>query len=134
VFDYFFHFPESRTRFTRFLEARKIPYQSRDDALGRIVAIPEDLDDAIVDAVECCYESSLQEQESLSSTLDDETSGKTVTALSVQLTGGQTVYASIPAEFMRRLLSVLSPEEIGQIVDAIANAVENPDPRPLCQR
>ncbi len=134
MLDYIFHYSDSLTRFTRFLESRRIPYQSRDDALGLIVAIAEDLDDAIVDAVESYYESLLQEQESLSSTLNGETAGKTSTALSVQMSGGKTVYASIPAEMMRRLLSVLSPEEIGQLVDAIASAVQNPDPRPICQR
>ncbi len=134
MLDYIFHYPDSLTRFTRFLDSRRIPYQSRDDALGLVVAIAEDLDDAIVDAVESCYDTLLQEQEALSSTRDGEAAGKTTTALSVQLSGGQTVYASIPAEVMRRLLSVLSPEEIGRLVDAIASAVENPDPRPICKR
>lgn len=62
------------------------------------------------------------------------TRAKTSTALTVQLAGGQTVYAGIPADMMRRLLSVSSPEEIGHLVDAIATAVENPDLCPICQR
>lgn len=134
MFDYIFHYSESRARFIRFLEAHRVPYQNRDDALGLIVAIPEDLDDPMVDAIERCYESLLQEQESRSQALDDDPSGKTVTALTVQLAGGETVYARIPEEMMRRLLSVLRPEEIGQLVEAIASAVKNPDARPLCQR
>jgi hypothetical protein len=134
MFDYIFHHPASLADFTTFLESRSIPYESRDDALGLVVAIPEDVDDTMLEEVESCYDALQRDQESLLFAAEDKDAGKTSTALTVQLTGGQTVYASIPAEMMRRLLSVLSPEEIGQLVDAIATAVEDPDLRPICQR
>jgi hypothetical protein len=134
MFDYIFHLRDSLANFTTFLETKSVPYESRDDALGLVVAIPEDIDDALLDEIESRYESLQRDQESLLFAEDDEDFGKTSTALTVQLAGGRTVYASIPAEMMRRLLSVLSPEEIGQLVDAIATAVENPDLRPICQR
>jgi hypothetical protein len=134
MFDYIFHHPASLADFTTFLETKSIPYESRDDALGLVVAIPEDIDDTLLDEVESRYEALQRDQESLLFAPEDGSSGKTSTALTVQLAGGRTVYASIPAEMMRRLLSVLSPEEIGQLVDAIATAVENPDLRPICQR
>jgi hypothetical protein len=34
---------------------------------------------------------------------------------------------------MNRLMSVLSPQEIGDLVDAIVSVVEDPDKRPICQ-
>lgn len=134
MYDYVFQHTDSLRAFIRFLESKSISHESRDDVLGRIVAIPEDTDDGILDEVEACYSALQRDEESLLSAQDDKAAGKTSTALTVQLAGGQTVYASIPAEMMRRLLAVLSPEEIGQLVDAIVSAVENPDSRPICQR
>jgi hypothetical protein len=134
MFDYIFHHPESLEAFTKFLQSKSVPHETRADMLGSIVAIAEDIDDAILDEIESSYETLQRSQESMLFAQADEDSGKTSTALTVQLAGGQTVYASIPAEMMRRLLTVLSPEEIGQLVDAIATAVENPDLRPICQR
>ena len=33
-----------------------------------------------------------------------------------------------------RIMEVLSPEEFGSVVNAIVDAVEQPDRRPLCKR
>jgi len=35
---------------------------------------------------------------------------------------------------LNRIVSVISPEEFGVVVDAIADAVENPQPKTYCQR
>jgi hypothetical protein len=135
MLDYIFHHPDSLQHFTKFLQSKSIPHERRDDVLGMVIAIPEDLEDELQEEVETCYESLQQEQESLLFEQEDgEGAGKTRTALTVQLANGETVYASIPADMMRRLLAVLKPEEIGQLVDAIAGAVENPDLRPVCKR
>jgi hypothetical protein len=134
MFDYSFHHPESQTGFTRFLEEKSIPYECQEDMLGRVVAIPEDIDDDVLDEVEACYETLQRNQEALLFSAADNDSGKTSTAVTIELASGQTVYASVPADMMRRLLTVLSPEEIGELVDAIASAVENPDLRPICKR
>jgi hypothetical protein len=59
--------------------------------------------------------------------MGDEDSGRTSTALSVQHPSGQTVCASKLADMMRRVPDVFTPEECGQLVAAIATAVEDPD-------
>ena len=35
---------------------------------------------------------------------------------------------------MQRLLTAISPEELGELVNVIVDAVENPDERSFCQR
>ncbi|MCG7877625.1 MAG: hypothetical protein JAY75_10985 [Candidatus Thiodiazotropha taylori] len=54
--------------------------------------------------------------------------------MNVTLADGRIVQAVIDPKLMQRLLGAVSPRELGEFVDAIAAAVENPDERPLCQR
>ncbi len=35
---------------------------------------------------------------------------------------------------LNRMLEVITADELGQFIDAIVDAVENPDERPFCQR
>lgn len=54
--------------------------------------------------------------------------------VNVTLGNGRVVQAPIDPGLMRRLLAAVSPQELGEFIDAIVAAVENPDDRPLCQR
>ncbi|RDH91229.1 MAG: hypothetical protein DIZ77_03545, partial [endosymbiont of Seepiophila jonesi] len=54
--------------------------------------------------------------------------------VNITLKGGRTVQAAIDPKVMRRLLEVVTAEELGDLVNAIADAVENPDQRSICQR
>jgi hypothetical protein len=134
MLDYVFYYASSLREFTKYLESRSIPFETRDDALGEVVAVPEEIEDATLDEVEICYEGLQRDQEAMLEAQGEGEPGRIHTALTVQLGTGQTVYASVPADLMRRLLTVLRPEEIGQLVDAVAMAVECPDLRPLCRR
>ncbi|MES9991232.1 MAG: hypothetical protein ABW098_04725 [Candidatus Thiodiazotropha sp.] len=57
-----------------------------------------------------------------------------VAGVNVTLRDGRVIQAVIDPGLMRRLLTVVSPQELGEFVDTIVAAVENPDDRPLCQR
>jgi hypothetical protein len=103
--------------------------------LGKVVAVSEDIDDVTLDEVENCYEALQRDQETrLDACMGDGRPGRTRTPLTVQLASGQAVCASVPSHRMRRLLTVYRPEEMGQLVDAIAMAGESPDLRPICRR
>ncbi len=54
--------------------------------------------------------------------------------VNVTLSDGRVVQAAVDPKLMQRLLAVISPEELGELVNAVADAVENPDERPFCQR
>ncbi len=50
----------------------------------------------------------------------------------LHLGDGRQSLARIEPSLMRRVLSVLSPEELGQCVAKIVDAVEHPDDRSIC--
>ena len=47
---------------------------------------------------------------------------------------GTVSYADIDPNLLGRVMGVISPEGLGEIVSAIADAVENPQPKACCQR
>ena len=52
----------------------------------------------------------------------------------VTLKDGTISYADIDSNLLSRVISVISPEELGEMVCAIADAVENPQPKTYCKR
>jgi hypothetical protein len=117
--------------FKAYLEQRGVSYECREDDMGTIVAIPDDLDEVLDDDIDERFESLERAYERrLKQELME--SEKNISAISVNLADGETCYVPIPEEMMNRLMTVLSPQEIGDLVDAIVSVVENPDTRPIC--
>jgi hypothetical protein len=52
----------------------------------------------------------------------------------VNLKDGRTVYAEVRPALLSKVMGAISPEELGELVDAIVQAVEDPDERTFCQR
>ena len=63
MFEYIFLHRELADKFTGELGRLSAPFESRDDQLGYIVAIPEDLDEALVEQVDSLYETLFDESE-----------------------------------------------------------------------
>lgn len=53
--------------------------------------------------------------------------------LVIQLADGRQSLARVEPDMVRRILTVLTPEELGQFVARIADAVEHPDDTPICR-
>jgi hypothetical protein len=117
--------------FTAYLSQQGVGYELREDDMGTIVSIPDDLEADLDDAIDECFESLEREYERRLKAELMETE-KNVTAISVNLSNGDTCYVPVPEEMMKRLMTVLSPQEIGDLVDAIVSVVEDPDTRPIC--
>ena len=137
TFDYICFDDTHAREFRAFLEARGVPYETRADTKDEghlVVSVPDDLDEELDDAVEAEFERLEREYEQRlkQALIAEDQAEKRVTAISVNLSSGETCYVPIPEEMMNRLLSVLSTQEIGDLVDAIVSAVENPDTRPIC--
>ena len=60
----FFHKPLLE-RFLQQLEQHSVPCETRDDAMGLVAAVPEDLDDALLEQVDEIYEALLNDTEKL---------------------------------------------------------------------
>jgi hypothetical protein len=133
MLDYIFFHKQLLERFVEQLDRLSIRCETRDDAMGLVAAIPDDLDDDLVTQVDEIYEILLDDTEKL---LDaDEKAGELHgAAICLTLKNGATVDAPINPALLKRILSVISYEELNQLVGTIVDGVENPDHRPFCQR
>lgn len=128
----FFHQPLA-DMFIERLGAMSIAYESKADELGIIVAVPEDLDDAVMDTLDGYHEELLAQSEDL---LNAEAGGteKQAAALNITLSDGRVVQSSVRPELMNKLLGALSFEELNELLESIVDSIEHPDERPFCQR
>ncbi|MDT8376965.1 MAG: hypothetical protein RQ867_09580 [Mariprofundaceae bacterium] len=97
-----------------------------------LVELPEDMDEAVMDDVEAFYEKMMGVSEALLADTDEEY--YSAAGVQVTLADGSRILASVEPGLLKKVLSVLSYDELAQFVDAIASAVENPDSRPICKR
>jgi hypothetical protein len=133
MLEYIFFDERPWRRFIDYLESLDLePQASRDDQ-GWLVALPEDLDDELDGKIEAYYDQMLEMNESLVAEAEGQDHVHTA-GVNVTLADGRVVQAAVDPELMRRLLMVVSPEELGQLVNVIVDAVERPDERPFCQR
>lgn len=103
------------------------------DVEGLVVCINDNLDDEISEQIEDFYDEMMELNEALIAEEDDSTEMHNV-GLAVSLLDGRSVMAAVDPDVLNRVLSVITHNELGLLVDAIASVVENPDERPLCKR
>jgi hypothetical protein len=133
MLEYILFHEQSLNRFVEWLEQHSIPHQNKNDEMGLVVAVPDDLSDELTDTIDTYYEELLADTESLLAD-EGETLEKHAAAISVRLTDGRTIEASAPPDILKRVLSVITVEELEELVNAIARGIETPDDRPFCQR
>jgi len=97
-----------------------------------LIELPEDLDAGILDRVEEQYDRMMGLSEELMAESDDD--HYSAAGVQVRLPDGSEIVASVEPAMLRRILSVLSYEELGEFVDSIAASALNPDHRPICRR
>jgi hypothetical protein len=133
MLEYILFHEQSLNQFVAWLEQHAIPFEKRQDEMGLLVAVPDNLDDKTTEAIEMFYEKLLTESEHL---LVEAGMGaeKHAAALTIRLRDGRTIYASVPPALLNRVLSAISVQELNQLVEAIVDSIENPDDRPFCQR
>jgi hypothetical protein len=130
MLEYILFHEQSVNRFIAWLERQAIPCERRNDDMGLVVVVPDDLDDATSEAVESCYEQLLADSEALL----EEAPEKHAAALTIRLGDGRTVQAPVPPALLNKVLSAISVRELNQLVEAIVDSIEHPDDRPFCQR
>jgi hypothetical protein len=133
MLEYIFFDERPWRRFIDYLKSLDLEPQATSDDQGWLVALPEDLDDELDEKIEAFYDQMLEMNESL--VAQEEGQAQVHTAgVNLTLANGRVVQAAVDPKLMQRLLSVITPEELGELVNLIVDAVENPDERPLCQR
>ncbi len=131
----FFH-DQPYLRFLEFLQQKNVPLlnETKDitNVEGRVVVIEDNLDELLYDEIEAFYEEMMTlNQKLVADSGDDEMN---MMGLAVTVEDGRSVLAAVDPDVLNRILGVVSQQELGQLVDQIVDAVENPDDRPLCKR
>jgi len=137
LLEYIFFHEEPCRRFKKFLQERNIELvkevTDETDIQAQLLYIVDALDDDLNDEIESFYDDMMVLSESLTVEEDADAEMSQV-GLAVSLTDGRSVLASVDPDVLNRVLDVITHDELGKLVDAIANAVEHPDERPLCKR
>ena len=120
--------------FTRFVEQLGIEYEIRDDGETITVLVPDDLDDSRVEQLEDEYDRLLD----LSREQTDRDEGESrenyqKASLLITLNNGDKSYAHVDMDLINRVLHNISTEELNTLIEAVVDAVENPDKRSYCQ-
>ena len=115
------------------MESLDIPHVEQDDTMGMIVAVPEDMGEDIEDQIEAHYDKLMEDAEERLAEAG-EAAEKDVAAITISLQNGNTIYASVEPKVLNRILSVISTQELNDLVTSIVSSVENPDDRPFCNR
>jgi hypothetical protein len=129
----FFHHDISKL-FTDLIDRLGIEYQAEDDGETITVSVSEDVDDELVEQIEDEYDRLLD----LSRDQTDSEEGESrqnyqKASLLITLKNGDISYAHIDTDIINRVLRSISTDELNQLIEAIADAVENPDDRSYCQ-
>lgn len=127
----FFH-PRPQQRFVVFLRERGVEATELTEAETLGIGIPEDIDGRLLDEIEAFYDEMLTLDQEIFEAETPET-GHQAAGVVLNLGSGETVYARVDPRLLGKVMQVLSAEELGELVNAIVDAVEHPDRRPLCQ-
>lgn len=123
-------------RFCDFLRGKGVQFQLLESSESLLLAIEEQsIDDAMADLIDDDYDEMLDLDQSIyDQGLIEDADNFAAAGVVVNLLDGQSLYADVPGELLKKTVDVLSPQESGKLVNAIADAIEKPDKRRLCKR
>ena len=121
--------------FIDWLQSKGISPETEIDEDNYLIKIPEDLDDDLQGEIDEKYDALMDmNQQMVNDEEKENQQGRHMAGIVVTLKDGTVSYADVDPILLGRIISAISPEEFGEIVTAIADAVENPQPTAYCQR
>ena len=135
MLEYVFFDERPRDQFVTFLQEKSVELKLEDDEGLLKVWISEDLDDDLDEAIEDFYDDMMALNQQLYEDENNEAEvGYNAAGIVLELNTGENVYAQVNPELLGRIMKVVTPDEFNTVVNAIVEAVENPDARTPCQR
>ncbi len=132
--EYTFFNDELRERFMQIAAGMGVASQVREDKMeGSIVELSDGLPDEQLSSLETEYEALMDEQMLLAESEEGWVTHQ-VMGVKVTLADGQPCDIRLQGEMARRLAEHFSPQEIYELVHAIAQSIENPTHGPLCRK
>ena len=129
--EYIFFDTGLRDKFVGHAQGLGVACELRDDMMGLIVAVPEDLADNLVDSLEARYDSLQDEQADLMSQMEGGL--KKLAGFKLVLPDGQISMVPLQPDMANRLLSCFSFEEIQVLFDTVARSALDPKDSHLCE-
>ena len=139
MLDFIFFHQQPMQHFQTFLETLNISYhadtefQESIEEEGFTISISEDYGLNLIEKIESYYDEMMDQTEELISKEEGQAEIKNA-GITVTLSNGDVVLADVDPNIIYKLSIALEADEILGLVSAIADAVENPDSRPLCKR
>ena len=139
MLDFIFFHQKPMQNFQVFLDSIEIPYQSHTkfqesiEEDGYSIEINESYDLELLQKIENYYDEMMELTEDIISNEEGASEIKNA-GITVNLSNGDVVLADVNPNIIYKLSVALDADEILELVSAIADAVENPDIRPLCKR
>lgn len=130
MYEYVFFDMGIRDKFVADLKGRGAEYHLLDDD-GLLVGVSEDISDEDTDAVDELYDQLLQQSGELVEEGDDALE-LNVAGVQVQLADGSACTIRLEPDFVGRLLTAISMEELRDLCQTISEGVERRDNSPLC--
>ena len=136
MLEYVFFHEEPVRRFNRFLNGLGLSAGNRDTGESLLVTLEEEsVDDETADRIDAFYDEMFDlDQQLYDAAMQEDSENFGSAGVVVNLSNGKNVYADVSPELLQKIMQALTPEELGDLVNAIADAVEQPDSRPLCKR
>ena len=136
MLEYVFFHEEPVCRFNSFLTGLGLSAGNRDTGESLLVTLEEEsVDDETADRIDAFYDEMFDlDQQLYDSGTQEDSENFGSAGVVVNLMNGTSVYADVSPELLHKIMQALTPEELGDLVNAIADAVEQPDSRPLCKR
>lgn len=133
MFEFMFFDDELRQNFMDFAHEQGVPCHAVEDNMGMIATVPEDIPDAVSDALDSYYDELMEQQAERVDRAEGEATHQ-MAGIRVTLQNGQPCMIRLEPELANRLLSAFTLEEMQTLVQAIARNLENPDDGPVCKR
>lgn len=131
MIEYIFFDASLQNEFVEYAASLGIACTLRNDPMGLVAAVPEDIGEDQEDALEQRYGQLQDEQAGL---LAQEEGGlKRLAGFRFTLPDGQMRMAPLPTDTANRLLSVFSLEEIQALFATVARSALSQEEKPLCR-
>ncbi len=133
--DYIFFHHQVADKLCTYLADLGVDHQLAEQDGVITVSHDDDLDDTLLEKIEFQYDKLFDEESRLVNAPEDldQAHERDVVGIGVELTDGRILQIRLSPEITRRLLTVLSTEELRELANEIALQVENPIDGPLCK-
>jgi len=135
MLDYVFFDRRPCERFMDFVREQGLEPGLRQEQETWEVSLPEDLDEELSERIEDYYDEMMAfNQQLYDAEAGQDADNYHAAGVVVNLRDGRTVYANVEPLLLAKVMEVLTPEEFGRVINAVVDAVEDPDERTFCQR